>query len=50
MVICLTISSRRAKVLDLPMVTTLLAAVSVLSGDEDEPLGAQVVMLADTFG
>ncbi|KAF1031502.1 MAG: hypothetical protein GAK34_03678 [Delftia tsuruhatensis] len=32
------------------MVTTLLAAVSVLSGDEDEAWGAQLLMLADAFG
>ena len=42
-----------AGVLGLPMVTTLLAAASMLGGDDDEPWDAQVAlqnMLADTFG
>jgi hypothetical protein len=40
-------------VLGLPMVTTLLAAASMLGGDDDEPWDAEVAlrnMLADTFG
>ncbi len=42
-----------AGALGLPMVTTLLAAASMLGGDDDEPWDAQVAlqnMLADTFG
>lgn len=42
-----------AGVLGLPMVTTLLAAASMIGGDDDEPWDAQVAlqnMLADTFG
>lgn len=42
-----------AGALGLPMVTTLLAAASILGGDADEPWDAQVAlqnMLADTFG
>lgn len=42
-----------AGVLGLPMVTTLLAAASMLGGDDDEPWDAQVALqnlLADTFG
>lgn len=42
-----------AGALGLPMVTTLLAAASMLGGDADEPWDAQVAlqnMLADTFG
>lgn len=42
-----------AGVLGLPMVTTLLAAASMLGGDDDEPWDAEVAlrnMLADTFG
>lgn len=42
-----------AGVLGLPMVTTLLAAASMIGGDEDEPWDAKVAlqnMLADAFG
>lgn len=42
-----------AGVLGLPMVTTLLAAASMIGGDDDEPWDAKVAlqnMLADTFG
>lgn len=42
-----------AGALGLPMVTTLLAAASMLGGDDDEPWDAQVAlqnMLADAFG
>ena len=42
-----------AGALGLPMVTTLLAAASMLGGSDDEPWDAQVAlqnMLADTFG
>lgn len=42
-----------AGVLGLPMVTTLLAAASMLGGDDDEPWDAEVALrnlLADTFG
>lgn len=42
-----------AGVLGLPMVTTILAAISAAGGDDDEPFDAQVAlqnMLADTFG
>jgi len=42
-----------AGALGLPMVTTLLAAASMLGGDDDEPWDAQVALqnvLADTFG
>lgn len=42
-----------AGVLGLPMVTTLLAAASMVGGDDDEPWDAKVAlqnMLADTFG
>jgi len=49
----LTSHAMAAGVLGLPMVTTLLAAASMLGGDDDEPWDAQVAlqnMLADTFG
>lgn len=49
----LTTHAMAAGVLGLPMVTTLLAAASMLGGDDDEPWDAQVAlqnMLADTFG
>jgi len=49
----LTMHAAAAGVLGLPMVTTLLAAASMLGGDDDEPWDAQVAlqnMLADTFG
>ena len=42
-----------AGALGLPMVTTLLAAASMLGGDDDEPWDAQVALqnvLADSFG
>lgn len=42
-----------AGALGLPMVTTLLAAASMLGGDDDEPWDAKVALqnlLADTFG
>jgi len=42
-----------AGVLGLPMVTTILAAISAAGGDDDEPFDAEVAlknMLADTFG
>src|SRR3546814_6059141 len=42
-----------AVLLGLPMVTTLLAAASMVGGDDDEPWDAKVAlqnMLADTFG
>lgn len=42
-----------AGALGLPMVTTLLAAASMLGGDDDEPWDAQIALqnvLADTFG
>ena len=49
----LVMHSLAAGALGLPMVTTLLAAASMLGGDADEPWDAQVAlqnMLADTFG
>jgi len=49
----LTMHAAAAGVLGLPMVTTLLAAASMLGGDDDEPWDAQVALqnlLADTFG
>ncbi|WP_051237547.1 PLxRFG domain-containing protein [Ottowia thiooxydans] len=49
----LTSHAMAAGVLGLPMVTTLLAAASMLGGDDDEPWDAQVALqnlLADTFG
>lgn len=49
----LTTHAMAAGVLGLPMVTTLLAAASMLGGDDDEPWDAKVAlqnMLADTFG
>jgi len=49
----LTTHAMAAGVLGLPMVTTLLAAASMLGGDDDEPWDAQVALqnlLADTFG
>lgn len=49
----LTSHAMAAGVLGLPMVTTLLAAASMLGGDDDEPWDAQVAlqnMLADAFG
>ena len=49
----LTTHAMAAGVLGLPMVTTLLAAASMLGGDDDEPWDAQVAMqnmLADAFG
>ncbi len=49
----LVMHSLAAGALGLPMVTTLLAAASMLGGDADEPYDAQVAlqnMLADTFG
>lgn len=49
----LTMHGLAAGALGLPMVTTLLAAASMLGGDDDEPWDAQVAlqnMLADTFG
>ncbi len=49
----LTSHAMAAGVLGLPMVTTLLAAASMLGGDDDEPWNAQVAlqnMLADAFG
>lgn len=49
----LTSHAMAAGVLGLPMVTTLLAAASMIGGDDDEPWDAKVAlqnMLADTFG
>jgi len=49
----LTTHAMAAGVLGLPMVTTLLAAASMIGGDDDEPWDAKVAlqnMLADTFG
>lgn len=49
----LTSHAMAAGVLGLPMVTTLLAAASMLGSDDDEPWDAQVAlqnMLADAFG
>ena len=49
----LAMQSLATSALGLPMVTTLLAAASMLGGDDDEPWDAQVAlqnMLADTFG
>ncbi|MFT3815267.1 MAG: PLxRFG domain-containing protein [Acidovorax sp.] len=49
----LAMHAMAAGVLGLPMVTTLLAAASMLGGDDDEPWDAQVALqnlLADTFG
>lgn len=49
----LTTHAMAAGVLGLPMVTTLLAAASMLGGDDDEPWDAKVALqnlLADTFG
>lgn len=49
----LTSHAMAAGVLGLPMMTTLLAAASMLGGDDDEPWDAQVAlqnMLADAFG
>jgi hypothetical protein len=49
----LTMHAAAAGVLGLPMVTTLLAAASMLGGDDDEPWDAEVALqnlLADTFG
>lgn len=49
----LTSHAMAAGVLGLPMVTTLLAAASMLGGDDDEPWDAKVAlqnMLADAFG
>lgn len=49
----LTSHAMAAGVLGLPMVTTLLAAASMIGGDEDEPWDAQTAlqnMLADAFG
>lgn len=49
----LTTHAMAAGVLGLPMVTTLLAAASMLGGDDDEPWDAEVALrnlLADTFG
>lgn len=49
----LTMHGLAAGALGLPMVTTLLAAASMLGGDDDEPWDAQVAlqnMLADAFG
>ncbi|MFN7153809.1 MAG: PLxRFG domain-containing protein [Acidovorax sp.] len=49
----LAMHAAAAGVLGLPMVTTLLAAASMLGGDDDEPWDAQVAlqnMLADIFG
>ena len=49
----LTTHAMAAGVLGLPMVTTLLAAASMIGGDDDEPWDAKVALqnlLADTFG
>ncbi len=49
----LTMHGMAAGALGLPMVTTLLAAASMLGGSDDEPWDAQVAlqnMLADAFG
>ncbi len=49
----LAMHATAAGVLGLPMVTTLLAAASMLGGDDDEPWDAQVALqnlLADSFG
>ncbi|KJA11287.1 hypothetical protein RP29_06055 [Acidovorax temperans] len=49
----LTMHAMAAGALGLPMVTTLLAAASMLGGDDDEPWDAKVAlqnMLADTLG
>ena len=49
----LAMHAAAAGVLGLPMVTTLLAAASMIGGDDDEPWDAKVAlqnMLADTFG
>lgn len=49
----LTSHAMAAGVLGLPMVSTLLAAASMIGGDDDEPWDAKVAlqnMLADTFG
>lgn len=49
----LTTHAMAAGVLGLPMVTTLLAAASMIGGDDDEPWDAQVAMqnmLTDAFG
>lgn len=49
----LTSHAMAAGVLGLPMVTTLLAAASMIGGDDDEPWDAQTAlqnMLADAFG
>lgn len=49
----LAMHAMAAGVLGLPMVTTLLAAASMLGGDDDEPWDAKVALqnlLADTFG
>lgn len=49
----LAMHAMAAGALGLPMVTTLLAAASMLGGDDDEPWDAEVAlrnMLADTFG
>lgn len=49
----LTSHAMAAGVLGLPMVSTLLAAASMLGGGDDEPWDAEVAlknMLADTFG
>lgn len=49
----LTSHAMAAGVLGLPMVTTLLAAASMIGGDDDEPWDAKVAlqnMLADAFG
>ena len=49
----LTSHAMAAGVLGLPMVTTLLAAASMIGGDDDEPWDAQTALqniLADAFG
>lgn len=49
----LTTHAMAAGVLGLPMVSTLLAAASMIGGDDDEPWDAKIAlqnMLADTFG
>lgn len=49
----LVLHASAAGVLGLPMVSTLLAAASMLGGSDDEPWDAEVAlrnMLADTFG
>lgn len=49
----LALHASAAGVLGLPMVSTLLAAASMLGGSDDEPWDAEVAlrnMLADTFG